>query len=47
MLVKGSDNLTVGVTGIASIIVLLMVNLSLLFFDCSFGKIPLDVIMEE
>lgn len=47
LVVKGGNDLTVGVTGIAGFIVILIVNLCIFFFDRSLEKRPLNVIMEE
>ncbi len=46
LVVRGGNDLTVGLTGIAGFIVLLIVNLCIFFFDRSLGKRPLKVITE-
>jgi len=47
MMVKGGNDLIVGVTGAAGFIVLLIVNLLIFFFDDSIRKRPVNVIMED
>ena len=47
MLIKGGNDLTIGVTGLAGFIVLFVVNLGIFFFDHSIRERTVGVIMED
>jgi len=47
MLIKGGNDLTIGVTGLAGFIVLFIVNLCIFLFDHSIRERPVGVIMED
>jgi membrane protease YdiL (CAAX protease family) len=47
MIVKGGNDLIIGVTGVAGFIVLLIVNLCIFLFDHSIREKPVNIIMEN